>query len=73
MESKFVLAFFLMCLVNVNSGENISSNGTEIGNHSSAGNESKPIIKEDPIAEILEHDTMVFFAVLFMLCKLYSW
>lgn len=27
------------------------------------------LIKEDPIAESLEHDTMAFFAVLMMLCK----
>ena len=66
---KFVLEFFLVFLVNVHSGENISPNTSENGNHSSGGNESEPIIKEDPIAEVLEHDTMVFFAVLFMLCK----
>ena len=32
------------------------------------GNGTDGLIKEDPIAEILEHDTMAFFAVLFMLC-----
>lgn len=72
MGTKFVLAFFLVFLVNVHSGEHISPNASDKSNHSSAGNESEPIIKEDPIAEVLEHDTMVFFAVLFMLCKFYS-
>lgn len=44
---------------------------TSKADNSSAGNHSDAIIKEDPIAEVLEHDTMVFFAVLLMLCKVF--
>lgn len=52
---------FSFCFVNHGLGlevkKNESKNGTEIGS----------LIKEDPIAEVLEHDTMAFFAVLLML------
>ena len=70
MGSKLFSASFLLFLANVHSSANISQAVSEKSNHSSAGNDSDALIKEDPIANILEHDTMVFFAVLFMLCKL---
>lgn len=35
----------------------------------SANGSNTSLIKEDPLAEMLQHDTMAFFAVLVMICK----
>ena len=32
-------------------------------------NDTLPLVMDDPVAEVIEHDNMAFFAILFMLCK----
>lgn len=39
------------------------------GTPASANGSNTSRIKEDPLAEMLQHDTMAFFAVLVMICK----
>lgn len=65
MERRYIILslFFGLCLrafgeTNENTEQEKSTNG------------STSLIREDPVAESLEHDTMAFFALLFMLCKL---
>ena len=43
---------------------NLSTTG-----HNSSDHGNNSIVKDDPVADLLMHETMTFFAILVMLCK----